>query len=242
MKNAVLTSLLAAAQSGEPVVLATLTRGAEDEIGRQLLLRREAEALGEGFEPALVATLKAHAQKMFGQENTETLRIDAREFFLQSYCPPPKLVIIGAVHIAIPLVAFAKELGYKVVLVDPRRAFATPQRFPHVDELIARWPDEALLQIGIDSSTCLVVLTHDPKLDDPAVKIALQHEPAYIGVLGSRKTHEKRMQRLRAEGVSETQLAKLRAPIGLEINGRTPAEIALSIMAEIIAVRRGMKF
>ncbi len=239
MKKNLLSTLLEAVQSGAPVVLATLTRGAEHEIGAQLLFRNDGCVLGESEDASFVASAQAHAQKMFGQERTETVRVGEREFFLESYCPAPKLIIVGAVHIAIPLVTFAKELGYKVILVDPRRAFATPERFPHVDELVTRWPDAALAEIGVDASTCLVVLTHDPKLDDPAVTIALQHAPAYLGVLGSRKTHEQRLQRLREQGLSETQLARLHAPVGMAIGARTPAEIALSIMAEIIAIRRG---
>ncbi|NUO83138.1 XdhC family protein [candidate division KSB1 bacterium] len=239
MKRNLLSSLLETVQQNIPAVLATLTRGAEHEIGAQLLFRNDGSVLGDTGDASLVARAQAHAQKMFGHERTETVRVGAREIFLESYCPPPKLIIVGAVHIAIPLVTFAKELGYKVILVDPRRAFATPERFPHVNELVTRWPEAALAEIGIDASTCLVVLTHDPKLDDPAVTIALQHAPAYLGVLGSRKTHEKRLQRLREQGLSEAQLARLHAPIGMAIGAHTPAEIALSIMAEITAVRRG---
>ena len=239
MNNIILNALLEAVQSGEPAVLATITRGPELEVGKQFLFAREREAVVENAEAALVAQLQAQAQKLLGQERTETLREGEREIFIESFCPRPKLVIVGAVHIAIPLVTFAKELGFKVILIDPRRAFAAPERFPHVDELLARWPEAALAEAGLDASTCLVVLTHDPKLDDPAVKIALQHAPAYIGVLGSRKTHEKRLQRLRAAGVAEEHLARLHAPIGLAIGALSPAEIALSIMAEIIAVRRG---
>jgi xanthine dehydrogenase accessory factor len=165
-----------------------------------------------------------------------------REIFLESYFPPPKLIIVGAVHVAISLVTFAKELGYKVILIDPRQTFAAAGRFPHVDALIRKWPDEALAEIGIDASTCIVVLTHDPKFDDPAIKYALQYSPAYIGVLGSRKTHEKRLHRLKQDGLADEQLAKLHAPIGLDIEARTPPEIALSIMSEIVAARRGVLF
>ncbi len=239
MKSTILHALFNAIKSGEPAVLATITRGLETEIGKQVLFERERVVAGEGDDTALIASLQTRAQNLFGQERAETVREGEREIFLESYCPLPKLIIVGAVHIAIPLATMAKELGFKVILIDPRRAFASPERFPHVDELIARWPEAALAEVGIDASTFLVVLTHDPKLDDPAVKIALQHQPAYIGVLGSLKTHEQRLQRLRAEGISAEQLAKLHAPIGLDLGARSPAEIALSIMAEIIAVRRG---
>ena len=239
MNEKIFNALSEAIQISEPVVLATVIRGAESEIGRHLLIRRDGSALDDIGEPTLVASLKQHAAALLGQEGSETYRDGEREIFLESYFPPPKLIIVGAVHVAIPLVAFAKELGYKVILIDPRQTFATEERFPSVDALIRRWPDEALAEIGIDVSTCIVVLTHDPKFDDPAIKYALQYSPAYIGVLGSRKTHEKRLSRLKQEGLTDEQLAFLHAPIGLDIGGRTPAEIALSIMSEIVAVRRG---
>jgi xanthine dehydrogenase accessory factor len=239
MKTNTLELLLDAIKTGEPVVLATIIRGAENEIGRHLIIRRDGSTQGDSDEPALVARMKERAAALYGQESSETLKDGEREIFLESYFPPPKLIIIGAVHVAIPLVTFAKELGYKVILVDPRQTFATEARFPHVDALICKWPDEALAEIGIDASTCIVVLTHDPKFDDPAIKFAMQYAPAYIGVLGSRKTHEKRLNRLKKEGLSDEQLARLHAPIGLDIGGQTPAEIALSIMSEIVAVRRG---
>jgi len=240
MKTNIFNLLQDAIKTGEPVVLATIIRGAENEVGQSLLLRRDNSLQSDFDEPALVARLKEHAAALFRQEGSETIRDGAREIFLESYFPPPKLIIIGAVHVAIPLVTFAKELGDKVILVDPRQTFATEERFPNVDALVRRWPDEALAEIGIDASTCIVILTHDPKFDDPAIKYALQNSPAYIGVLGSRKTHEKRLARLKQDGLSDEQLARVHAPIGLDLEARTPAEIALSIMAEIVAVRRGV--
>ncbi len=241
MQTKVFESLVDALKTGEPVVLATVIRGAENEIGRHLFIRRDGSVQGEIDEPTLVARLKEHAAALLGQERGETLHDGGREIFLESYFPPPKLIIVGAVHVAIPLVTFAKELDYKIILIDPRQTFATADRFPNVDALIRKWPDEALAEVGIDASTCIVVLTHDPKFDDPAIKFALQYAPAYIGVLGSRKTHEKRLHRLKKDGLTDEQLARLYAPIGLDIGGRTPAEIALSIMGEIVAVRRGVQ-
>lgn len=241
MKTNIFDRLTTAIASGEPVILATIIRGAEHEIGRHLLLQRDGSIHGDHTDAAFVACVQAQAAALFGQESSKTIKEGTREIFLESYFPPPKLIIVGAVHVAIPLVTFAQALGYKVILVDPRQAFATAERFPEVDGLIQRWPEEALAEIGIDASTCLAVLTHDPKFDDPAIKYALQFTPAYLGVLGSRKTHEKRLQRLKADGLTEQQLARLHAPIGLDLEARTPAEIALSIMAEIIAVRRGAK-
>lgn len=238
MKTDIFDRLTAAISTGEPVILATIIRGAENEVGRHLLVQRDGSMHGDRDDAALVARVQEHAATLFTREGSETVQDGAREIFLEACFPSPKLVIVGAVHVAIPLVTFAKELGYRVILIDPRQMFATAERFPHVDALICQWPDEALAEIGIDASTCVVVLTHDPKFDDPAIKYALQHAPAYIGVLGSRKTHAKRLQRLKAEGLSDDQLARLHAPVGLDLNASTPAEIALSIMAEIIAVRR----
>jgi len=239
MTTNIFDQLTAAIETGAPFVLATIVRGAENEIGCHLIIHRDGDTSGDLDDSALAARVKEQAAVLLGQEGSTTLKDGASEIFLESYFPPPKLIIVGAVHVAIPLVTFARELGYKVILVDPRQAFATAERFPNVDTLIRRWPDEALAEIGIDAGTCIVVLTHDPKFDDPAIKYALQHAPAYIGVLGSRKTHEKRLQRLKADGLPDEQLARLHAPIGLDIEARTPAEIALSIMGEIISVRRG---
>jgi len=239
MNAQIFDSLVGAIKSGEPVVLATIIRGVENEVGRHLLIRRDLSTLGDFEDPALFVDVQVQMPHLFEREATEICRGGEREIFVESFFPPPKLIIVGAVHVAIPLVTFAKELGYKVILIDPRQTFATEARFPHVDALIRRWPDEALAEIGIDASTCIVVLTHDPKFDDPAIKYALQFSPAYIGVLGSRKTHEKRLHRLQQEGLTDKQLARLHAPIGLDIGSSTPAEIALSIMSEIVAARRG---
>jgi xanthine dehydrogenase accessory factor len=149
------------------------------------------------------------------------------------------LIIIGAVHIATELVTFAQRFGFHTSVVDPRSAFATPARFPHVNTLSAQWPDKALPEIGLTPDTAVVVLSHDPKLDDPALRLALPSPAFYVGALGSRKTHTQRTERLLAAGVAQTDLDRLHAPIGLNIGGRTPAEIALGIMAEIVAVRNG---
>jgi xanthine dehydrogenase accessory factor len=149
------------------------------------------------------------------------------------------MFIVGAVHIAIPLVTFAKTLGFRTVVVDARGAFATPERFAHADELIMAWPDEAL-EGKLHSNSAVVLLTHDPKLDDPALKIALPSPARYVGALGSPRTHAKRLDRLREDGVPEEQLARLHAPIGLKIGANTPEEIAVSIIAEVVAARHGL--
>jgi xanthine dehydrogenase accessory factor len=157
--------------------------------------------------------------------------------FLTVHVPPPRLVITGAVHISQALAPIAKLLGYDVVIVDPRTAFASPERFPDV-KVIAQWPDEALPPLGIDRYTAFVALTHDPKIDDPALLHALARDCFYIGALGSRKTHSRRFERLRAHGVTDAALARIHAPIGLAIGAVSPPEIAVAIMGEITASLR----
>ena len=154
--------------------------------------------------------------------------------FLTVYVPPARLIVTGAVHISQALAPMAKLLGYDVVIVDPRTAFATPERFPDV-KLIAEWPDVALPPLNVDSYTAFVALTHDPKIDDPALMHALARDCFYIGALGSRKTHARRVERLKGQGVTADVLARIHAPIGLAIGAVSPPEIALAIMGEITA-------
>jgi xanthine dehydrogenase accessory factor len=154
--------------------------------------------------------------------------------FLTVYVPPPRLVIIGAVHISQALAPIAGLLGYDVTIVDPRTAFASAERFPDI-KLIAKWPDEALPTLNVDHYTAFVALTHDPKIDDPALIHALEHDCFYIGALGSRKTHARRVDRLKLQGQSDTAIARIHAPIGLKIGAVSPPEIAVAIMGEITA-------
>jgi len=158
-------------------------------------------------------------------------------FFLTVYVPSPRLVITGAVHVSQALAPIAQLLGYDVTIVDPRTAFASIERFPDV-KVIAEWPDVALPPLSIDHYTAFVALTHDPKIDDPALEHALARECFYIGALGSRKTHAKRVERLKQAGISEADLARIHAPIGLDIEAVSPAEIAVAIMGEITQVLR----
>ncbi|WP_262268789.1 XdhC family protein [Microvirga yunnanensis] len=162
---------------------------------------------------------------------------DGLQFFLTVQTPPVRVVVIGAVHISQALAPMAKGIDLDVTIIDPRTAFATPERFPDVP-VLAEWPDTALPDVGIDPYTAVVALTHDPKIDDPALMAALRSKCFYIGALGSRKTHERRVQRLMASGFTEADLARVHAPIGLDIGAVSPAEIALSILAEIIASLR----
>jgi xanthine dehydrogenase accessory factor len=157
--------------------------------------------------------------------------------FLTVHVPPPRLVIIGAVHISQALAPMAKLLNYDVTIVDPRTAFASPERFPGMN-VIAQWPEEALPPLGIDRYTAFAALTHDPKIDDPALTHALARDCFYIGALGSKKTHGRRVERLKALGVTDAQIARIHAPIGLSIGAVSPSEIAVSIMAQITASLR----
>jgi xanthine dehydrogenase accessory factor len=161
--------------------------------------------------------------------------------FLTVHVPPPRLVITGAVHISQALAPIAKLLGYDVTIVDPRTAFASIERFPEV-KVIAEWPDVALPPLGIDRFTAFVALTHDPKIDDPALIHALQRDCFYIGALGSKKTHGRRVERLKAAGISDSDIARIHAPIGLDISAVSPPEIAVAIIGEITAqLRAGAK-
>ena len=154
--------------------------------------------------------------------------------FLTVYVPPPRLVITGAVHISQALAPMAKLVGYDVIIVDPRTAFASQERFPDV-KLVAEWPDTALPPLAIDHYTAFVALTHDPKIDDPALMHALGRDCFYIGALGSKKTHARRVERLKALGMSEAEIARIHSPIGLAIGAVSPAEIAVAIIGEITA-------
>ncbi|MGQ9813990.1 MAG: XdhC family protein [Candidatus Roseilinea sp.] len=153
--------------------------------------------------------------------------------------PPARLYIIGGTHISIALTTIARTLGYYVTVIDPRQVFATPERFAHADKLVVAHPQRALTPDMIDTSTCFAILTHDPKVDDPALKIALNSPARYIGALGSRKTHAARLERLRQAGFTQAQLDRIHAPIGLDIGARTPEEIAVAIAAEMVKVKAG---
>lgn len=162
--------------------------------------------------------------------------MDANDrYFLHVYNPPRRLIIVGAVHITQPLIQIAMAAGYEITVIDPRGAFATAERFPGID-LNEDWPDEAMETLRPDNRTAIVTLTHDPKLDDPALIVALKSQAFYIGSLGSRKTHGSRVERLLAAGLTADEIARIHAPIGLHLGGRAPAEIAIAIMAQITQV------
>jgi xanthine dehydrogenase accessory factor len=178
-------------------------------------------------------------EKGFRFDESRVVSAGGREYFVNIYNPPLKLVIIGAVHIAQTLIPMARLLGYHVIVIDPREAFASSERFPGV-EIAAEWPDEVLPKVGLDARTAIVLLTHDPKIDDAALTAALASECFYIGALGSKRTHGQRIERFRAKGFGERELARIHAPIGLDIGARGAPEIAAAIIVEITQVlRRG---
>lgn len=159
------------------------------------------------------------------------------EVFIEGFPPSPELIIIGAGHIAVALTTIAKVLNYHVVVIDARAAFATRERFPHADELIVAWPDEILQKRPLYPSTSVAVLTHDPKFDEPALRVLLARNVGYIGAIGGRATTKERAERLKREGITEEEVTRIHAPIGLKIGATSPEEIALAIMAEIVAIR-----
>ncbi|MDB9823364.1 XdhC family protein [Deltaproteobacteria bacterium] len=183
--------------------------------------------------------LRHEVSEAFHRESSTAVRMENGTYFIQVFNPNPQLIIVGAVHIAGPLARMARLTDYSVVIIDPRATFASEERFPDT-ELKVEWPDEAMAKMSLHSRTAVVALTHDPKLDDPALKTALQSNVFYIGALGSRKTHASRRDRLKMEGFKEDQLRRIHGPVGLDINARTPAEIAVAILAEITAERRKM--
>lgn len=195
-----------------------------------------AQRLGKAADIA-ADPLAAELGKQLRMGKSASIEIDGRKLFLNVYAPTAKLVIVGAVHISQALAPLARSLGYDVTVVDPRTAFASPERFPDVP-LIAEWPDVALPPLNIDHYTAFVALTHDPKIDDPALLHAFARDCFYIGALGSKKTHAKRLERLKGQGASDADLGRIHAPIGLAIGAVSPSEIAVSIMAEITAALR----
>jgi len=222
-----------AAQNDRAVTTLTVLEG--DYAGTKIALNADGEVVyhNDRFTPEQIQSILQNP--LPSQSGQATLA--GYEMMVDVIASRPHLVMIGGVHIAMSLQNFAKALGFRVTLIDPRDAFATDERFPNVDCLSHDYPDKALSQLGIDNNTYIAVLTHDPKIDDPALKAALAAKPAYIGVLSSKRTHEKRIERLTQDGIPESELARLNTPIGLAIGAGTPEEIALSVMAEIVAVK-----
>ena len=224
MKFEILKSLNEERAQRRAVVLVTNT-----ESGEQRLVK----AADVGKDP-----LKPHLEKRIRMGKSGTEETAQGKLFFTVHVPPPKLIVIGAVHISQALAPMAKGLDLDVTIVDPRTAFATPERFPDV-KVIAEWPDVALPPLNVDRYTAFVALTHDPKIDDPALLHALSRDCFYVGALGSKKTHAKRVARLKEQGRSDAEIARIHAPIGLDIGAVSAPEIAVSILAQIVSARRG---
>ena len=223
MRLDILSALNAERAARRPTLIVT-----EIQNGRQRLVKGE-EVARDPLKDVLLRHLRSGKS---GMEETPEGKV-----FLTVHVPPPRLVITGAVHISQALAPMARMLNYDVTIVDPRTAFASPERFPDM-KVIAEWPDTALPPLNIDRYTAFAALTHDPKIDDPALTHALARDCFYIGALGSKKTHGRRVERLKAQGVTDAQIARIHAPIGLAIGAVSPSEIAVSIMAEITAQLR----
>jgi xanthine dehydrogenase accessory factor len=223
------------------VAAVTIIHGTE--TGSKLLVWPDGTFQGEIINPEIQSAVVERAVRAFeDMKNTRaTLNVGDEdiELFIDVYLPPPRLIIIGAVHIAIPLVSLANTLGFETIVLDARGTFATKERFPAAAQLIKKWPADALRELSLDEATSVVFLTHDEKLDNPALAVALNSSARYIGALGSRKTHAKRVEALTEMGLSAEQINRIHAPIGLDLGARIPEEIALSILAEIIAFQRG---
>jgi xanthine dehydrogenase accessory factor len=217
--------------------VATVVSGAK--IGAKIMIYPDARTVGDLGDASLQAQVVREAQQAMTHETSVHQTYGDTEIFIDVFAPKPKLIILGGVHTAIPLTQFAQALGFRVTIVDGRGRFATRERFPTADQLIVAWPDEAIAQMKIDSSTYVAILTHDPKFDIPALKALSTTHPRYIGSMGSRETRKQHFAELRAAGVSEEFLARVHGPIGLDLGARTPEEMALAILAEIVAVRYG---
>lgn len=228
------------------VAVATVVRG-PDHLGAKLLVFPDKTTHGTLGLAALDTSVLDDAERAIWNADayTRTYTLEDAptsqpyDVFIEGFPPPPSLLIVGAGHIAIPLTTFAKTLNYRVVVIDARAAFATRERFPHADELIVEWPDEVLEKMDLNPSTSVAVLTHDPKFDEPTLKVVLARRVGYVGAIGSRKTGEERAERLKKQGLTDEQIRRIHGPIGLNIGAASPEEMALAIMAEIVATRHG---
>jgi xanthine dehydrogenase accessory factor len=208
-------------------------------VGARMIVYPDAHTSGDLGAAPLNALVVGDAQHAMRSEQPERRTYGETEVFIDVFAPKPRLIIFGGVHTAIPLTRFAQTLGFHVTIVDGRSRFATRERFPTADQIIVAWPDEAIANMQINSSCYIVILTHDPKFDIPALKALSSTAPRYIGSMGSRETRKQHFAELRAAGVSDEFLARVHGPIGLDLGARAPEEMALAIMAEIIAVRYG---
>ncbi|MFF2848269.1 XdhC family protein [Streptomyces sp. NPDC058001] len=244
----VFAAALAAAVAGDAAAVVRVADGPAELLGGVLLVRPDgSRAGGFGGDTGLERTAAGEALAMLDAGRTGTVQIGAAgsrcgepvTLLVESSVPAPRMIVFGAIDFASALVRMGKFLGYRVTVCDARPVFATRARFPEADEIVVDWPHRYLERTEVDGRTVLCVLTHDAKFDVPLLRLALRSPVAYVGAMGSRRTHEDRDRRLREVGVSEWELARLRSPIGLDLGARTPEEVAVSIASEIVAVRRG---
>ncbi|MBA2429370.1 MAG: XdhC family protein [Thermoleophilaceae bacterium] len=233
-----------AAREGGRAALVTVVAlepgGGDVDVGARVLVSSEGDVVGSLGDPGLDRVATGYAEDLMWAERSEAFGEHGVTLFVDVVHPPPRLVVFGAVDFAAELCRMARAAGWHPYLVDPRSRFATPERFPDAEEVIVGWPGEAFVRLGgIDRATYIAVLTHDPKLDDAALTIALESDAPYVGAMGSRRAQAHRRERLLAGGVPEEALDRISAPIGLDLGGLTAEETALSIMAEVVAVRNG---
>jgi len=229
-----------------PVAIATVIEGPAGSFGGKILVSPE-DHTGTAGNADLDRAIVEGARGMLEGGKTGTVhygprgqrRMEDVAVFVQSFAPPPKMYVFGAIDFASAVARIGKYLGYRVVVCDARAVFATRERFPSADEVVVAWPDDFLKTAEVDARSVICVLTHDPKFDVPVLKEALNTPAGYIGAMGSRRTHDNRTARLKEEGVTDEQLARVSSPIGLDVGARTPEETAVAIAAEIIALRTG---
>jgi xanthine dehydrogenase accessory factor len=241
MHSEISAALKGCLEAKELVALATVVAG--QGIGRQLLVWPGGQTFGDLGAPRLNQRAALHAEQLLPSlmSGRKTFRHQGQtvDVFVDVYSPPAKLVVVGAVHVAVPLVTFAKELGFETIVVDPRAAFASRDRFRHADRVVCEWPQDVMAEVGLDEASYVAVLSHDNKIDLPALESALRSRARYIGVLGSKKTHAKRVAGLLERGLTEAEIARVHSPIGLDLGGRQAEEIAVAIVGEMIAVHHG---
>lgn len=249
LDDAILARIAEAVRADTPLALAIRLDGDAIGANRVIASGNDADVYGSLGSSGLDHAATAEARALLAAGDTtirsfgfggEPTGVDVR-VFIESFAPKPNMYIFGAIDFTRAMVHVAQDLGYRVVVVDARPVFATRQRFPHADDVVVGWPDEFLANAPVDERTAIVVLTHDPKFDIPLLRIALRTRAGYIGAMGSRRTHAERVEELRKAGVTDRELERINAPIGLDIGARTPQETAISIAAEIVALRAGRK-
>jgi len=238
LDNNVFEALKSGWERGEPSVLCVVIKGTEDYLGHEILYHSRGRIAGN-ISYSHLEVIDSLAMDALNRGTSSKMMVTLMngvedEIFIDVIPSPPVFIIIGGVHIAIPLVAFANTLGFQTIVIDPRRKFGSPDRFKHAAQVINGWPQKVLTELNLSPSTAVAVLSHDPKIDDPALETVLSSSAFYVGALGSKKTQSARRERLLASGLTEIQVNRIKGPIGLDLGARSPEEIALAIMADII--------